>query len=393
MDLSLTTLFWIVAGVTLAGIGYVIFIMSRSVPTLEGAVEPIEPEEVLGVPRADEGKFDPMAGAKEVKSRGNLFAKLKIKKSSKPSLENELDGLAVGVADLPEVAVPDEAPVGLFGKIAAKFKLPTKDNPMDDIPEPTPLPSLKQHLETLQSKSHKKAEEKRANAETVERNLASNETGTAAMKTVPGNPDATDQVDVPTPRQGFDLTENNSPKLPFAQPSPSLARELEASSQLEDLRSKYAKLDAMFLEKSHELEETDKTLSHEIQNRQDFEKLRTLLEEELQNVKSRARDLQASLKAARMETEMQKSEAEELRKQIEMLEETIIGKNDQIDKAKFKSLQEGVAPEPDSSNIPSNKASGVRPKTPEEIERELGLKRPDNGASDQDVSSDIQPDV
>ena len=157
-------------------------------------------------------------------------------------------------------------------------------------PEPTPLPSLQEHLDTLKKGPSKRREQGDHSSSTETDDADEVLTGTAAMKTT-----SVEEQEASADVEAADkvvFEGNNSPDLPIAKPSESLERELAASSQLEALKAKYKKLDEMFQEKSEELQKADNTLMNEMKNRQDFDKLKELLEGELREVKGRARELQ-----------------------------------------------------------------------------------------------------
>ncbi|MBZ0167430.1 MAG: hypothetical protein K8I00_11545, partial [Candidatus Omnitrophica bacterium] len=108
-------------------------------------------------------------------------------------------------------------------------------------------------------------------------------------------------------------------------------REHLATVQLEELKQKYERLEKLFQEKSSQFAQAENQLEGELKNREDFFKLKTILESEIHDVKDRARDLQNTLKNAQMETEQQKVQAQQLRDKVHTLEDEIQQKNTELE--------------------------------------------------------------
>lgn len=371
--MPLMTIFYIVVGVTVLGIIYVLYLINQKGPQVDPIVQKIEPEEVTGLTDqlSVEGNGLEEA-APEVKKRGFLGGMTK----GKSEVSKPMGVIEPEASDNQDLDMPTKVKSGGFwAKLTSKIGK-NKENPLDDIPEPTPLPSLQEHLDTL-----KKGQSKRRDQGQEEDTVSDSGkavTGTAAMRTTSVAEQEQSSEKMNVPKESV-VEGNNSPDLPIAKPSESMERELEASSQLEALKAKYKKLDEMFQEKSEELQKADNTLMNEMKNRQDFDKLKELLEGELRDVKGRARELQQSLRDARMETEFQKNQAVELKEQISQLEVNLDKKDDALDKIQFKASQDES--KNSTNSIEDSSVIGgehqdpeVKPKTPAQIEKELGLR-------------------
>ena len=61
----------------------------------------------------------------------------------------------------------------------------------------------------------------------------------------------------------------------------SIEKEIEISTELAELKEKYDKLDSMYNEKSSEHEKSKESLDNELEHRKEFNKVKDLLEKEL----------------------------------------------------------------------------------------------------------------
>lgn len=311
-------IYYIVVGVCLCGIGYVLWLMKAE--TDQKLVEKIAPEDLKqfdahGKISQTKGKLS-MAATRSVPKTANVnqvmpsITKNPAKtQSGRPAAENDpfikkffekkppknLDSRLLKMKPAPKDPGPTEPKKsnGLFDKLSMKFSFGKKKmNPQDDIPQATTFASLTK-------KSNPKSEKK----------ITPEGTGTASLTTV-HYPD-TNQQD-----------------------SASVKREQESSAQLEDWKNKYEKLEALFNENSQKLVKAESSLTNELKNREDFFKLKAILESEIKEVKDRAKELQASLRNARMETEQQKIQAEQLKDKTADLEEAIQEKNLEMERLK-----------------------------------------------------------
>ena len=80
-------------------------------------------------------------------------------------------------------------------------------------------------------------------------------------------------------------------------------------------KTKYARLETIFQEKSTVLGKIEEALNNEIRNRGEFENFRYLLEEEIEKSKEKRRQLQAELASLKMENENLRSKITELESQ------------------------------------------------------------------------------
>lgn len=213
---------------------------------------------------------------------------------------------------------------GLFKNIFEKLplKLPLKlpfgkpGPEADDIPKVAPLPSLKEYLEKEQ-------------------------TGTAAIKVAP--------AEEPAGETSLSREEEKS-----------IEKEIDMSIRLNELREKYDKLDALFNEKSAELEKTKTLLDNEIKNRKEFNKVKDLLEKELKDSKDKARDVQVELNNAQMESESHKKRAARLEEKITGLEKSVLEKEDKIGEL-VKRLQTFASPST-AATTPATEQTETPPK-------------------------------
>ncbi|MBU4333130.1 MAG: hypothetical protein KKD07_01670, partial [Candidatus Omnitrophica bacterium] len=107
-------------------------------------------------------------------------------------------------------------------------------------------------------------------------------------------------------------------------PKPVLSKETAPS---DDLKEKYAKLQALFDEKASELENTKQLLENEKLNRKEFDKVKDLLESELNDTKEKTRNIQVKLNSLNAENESYKSQIVKLETKLSSLDsepETLI---------------------------------------------------------------------
>ena len=199
-------------------------------------------------------------------------------------------------------------PLSLLTGLLEKFKLadvlkkfnigkkdPEPEPEPEDASQTTPLSRLKEHFED---------KEEDAPADEPE-------TGTTSLKTVPSEEPAEKEPAVP--------------------------------SELSGLQEKYEKLDALFKEKSAELQKTKEFLDHEIQNRKEFNKIKDLLEKELKDSKDRTRDIQVEGADTKSEIERHEKRAAHLEEKMALLKKQLVEKDDKIDEL-VKRLQTFASP-------------------------------------------------
>ncbi len=101
-------------------------------------------------------------------------------------------------------------------------------------------------------------------------------------------------------------------------------REIDLTSQLEEWKGKYQRLDRLFNEKSAALEKSEESLQNELNNRKEFNKVKDILEKELKDHKDKASNIQVELTVARAETEGYKKRISQLEEKITKLEKTVV---------------------------------------------------------------------
>lgn len=120
-------------------------------------------------------------------------------------------------------------------------------------------------------------------------------------------------------------------------------KEIELTSQLNELKEKHEILDRLFKEKSAALEKSEEALQNELKNRKEFNKVKDILEKELKETKDKARSLQVDLNSAGTEAEGHKSHVNQLEERVTKLQKTILEKDDEINNL-LKRLQTFASP-------------------------------------------------
>lgn len=322
--MPLMTIFYIVSGVCVLGILIALWLFQQeSLRTVSG-IQKVSPDDLKN--------YDPKTETIRERQGGTATQAppAQSKKTKKPrvslqGLFGSKKGQEVPVRLDAIEAAPDEPEkkkkkslFGSFGK--------SKPSPIDDIPKPTTFPGLQKE----------------------EPSKMPPEQGTASMTTHKpatsgGVPGQKEKSPPPIPPSMGKPPPEPQPVLPIEQEveqtksaagghkdASSKQREHLATVQLDEWKVKYERLDKLFQEKSSHFAQAESQLSNERQNREDFFKLKTLLENELQEVKDRARDLQHTLKNAQMETEQQKVQAQQLRDKVRILEDEIQRKDSQM---------------------------------------------------------------
>ena len=122
-----------------------------------------------------------------------------------------------------------------------------------------------------------------------------------------------------------------------------LEENLAKTAQLEELQTKYEKLDKIFKEKNDEFEKVLKELENETKNRKEFNKVKDLLEKEIKDLRDKNHKLQLELSAANAEAENHKKKATQLDDKISARDKEIREKEKQIDEL-VKRMQTFAAP-------------------------------------------------
>ena len=122
-----------------------------------------------------------------------------------------------------------------------------------------------------------------------------------------------------------------SPKQPIVPPPASTQIESEISLKYDELlasnmelKAQYAKLEALFAEKSLNLEKSEKNLNNELKNQKEFNKVKDILEKELKESKDRLRQFQGDLSTAETDTQTQLKRVSQLEEKVKNLEGDIL---------------------------------------------------------------------
>lgn len=223
-------------------------------------------------------------------SKSSLLDKMKFFEKKKPEQDDD--------------SAQPKASSSLLKGVLGKLKLGKKELKPNDVPEVTPLPSLKEYLKA----------EKGENTEKVQEEVDGKPealTGTKGIKTV--------------------SPEDSKEAKPLSQEEEkNIEKEIELTTELKELKEKYDKLDALFSEKSTEFEKSKKSLSHELENRREFNKVKDILEKELKESKDKARNIQGELNNAQVEIVSFKGRNVQLEDKTTKLEKDLLEKEDKI---------------------------------------------------------------
>jgi len=96
------------------------------------------------------------------------------------------------------------------------------------------------------------------------------------------------------------------------------------------LKEKNTRLEALFKEKSEELEKTHNALANEIKNRKEFNKVKDILEKELRETKDNARKVQVELNTASTEIAGLKKRINQLEEKVSVAEKAKIKNEDTV---------------------------------------------------------------
>jgi ribonuclease E len=121
-----------------------------------------------------------------------------------------------------------------------------------------------------------------------------------------------------------------------------IEKEIELTSELNELKEKYERLDKLFQEKSQEAASAKESLEHEVRNRKEFNKVKDLLEHELKETKDKVRNIQVKLNSNTAENDSYKKRINQLEEKVTSLEKTIQEKDKEIDELS-KDLQSKAA--------------------------------------------------
>lgn len=98
----------------------------------------------------------------------------------------------------------------------------------------------------------------------------------------------------------------------------------ELLTEHKELQEKFTKMEALFAEKSSTLEKSEKTLSNELKNQKEFNKIKDLLEKEIKESKEKAKMLQADVTNAQTEAQTYLKRIGQLEEKVKKLEIEIL---------------------------------------------------------------------
>lgn len=122
-----------------------------------------------------------------------------------------------------------------------------------------------------------------------------------------------------------------------------IEKEIEVSSQLDELKEKHERLDKLFKEKSDEFIKIQAALDAELRNRKEFNKVKDILEKEISDTKDKLRKAQVETSTAKTEADSYKKRINILEEKTTRLEKDIISKEHEIDNL-VKRLQTFASP-------------------------------------------------
>ncbi len=98
----------------------------------------------------------------------------------------------------------------------------------------------------------------------------------------------------------------------------------ELLAEQKELKTQYGKLENLFAEKSLGLEKSERTLTNELKNQKEFNKIKDILEKEIKDAKDKIRDLQTELSTAQTETQTQLKRVSQLEEKVKKLEMDVL---------------------------------------------------------------------
>ena len=311
----------ILAFISLAGIGAAFWLLKSDKEPEEGSLSDALSLAEETDPSTPEEAPEPASGKKQrLGLVMTLLKKLKKKDAdtTQPPVNTQTDEPTVIAS---KIKAPLEALSGILKKlpienILKKLNIGEKDDPepepeLGDGSDATPLSRLKEHFQ-------KQPEDIPADDP---------ETGTASIKTVPADEPVEEK---PLPEPQVEEKKDEGTPMP--------------SSELSELQGKYEKLDALFKEKSTELQKTQESLENEVQNRKEFSTVKDLLEKELKDSKDRTRDIKVEGENTKSEIERHQKRAALLEEKMALLEKDLVEKDDKINDL-VKCLQTEEPPE------------------------------------------------
>ncbi len=148
------------------------------------------------------------------------------------------------------------------------------------------------------------------------------------------------------------------------------------------LKENYERLDQLLKEKNEDLEEVQQSLNNERQNREEFEGVKSLLEEELLETKTRAKEAQQEKEALAGKISENESMVSDLEEKANALERELLQREEELKSSveKFESLKTQLAEKDSVINSYLEKMSALKDSQegpPEENPDEIGEEKPE----------------
>lgn len=131
-----------------------------------------------------------------------------------------------------------------------------------------------------------------------------------------------------------------APSVPSAEESDLLMESEDLKVQNKEIQKKHDKLDTLLSEKTAALEKSEKTLSHELKNSKEFNKVKDVLEKELKDTKDKNKNMQNEMSTVQAEVQTQLNRVNILEKKVTDLDKESLAKEDAIKEAKSKTEKE-----------------------------------------------------
>jgi len=350
-------IFYILAGVTLVGIGYVIWQLFRDKSSSDMLVEAIDPEHITDglIAEAITEVVPPVKGTKDKPKKG-LFSFLKFGKIKDKKIKQAETPVDTKMDDDKKMGAPKKSfknPFGFLKNISLKLKFGKKSK---TSPKSNKFPTLADQLNEENGKPSSPESEPLPSPQTPE---DIPKTGTAAIKTN----SAHESLSQPIP------TESDAPPSTSlsSEEEENIGKEIELNAELSELREKYEKLDKIFQEKSEELEKSKKNVDNELKTRKEFNKVKDILEKELKDVKDQSRKVQVELNGTQAETGGYKNRINQLEDKVTKLEKEILEKEKTIDDLTNKAQ---ASPTPEKESGPKEETSQEEPQEQQEESKE-----------------------
>ncbi len=102
------------------------------------------------------------------------------------------------------------------------------------------------------------------------------------------------------------------------------------SPEFMELKAKHERLEALFQEKSQDLQKKEHELANELKIRKDFNKVKDLLEKEIKELKEKNHKLSLEISAAQMEVENQKKRSSQLEEKSNKKDKELLARENKI---------------------------------------------------------------